>query len=189
MRSSHFLALGAALLLSACEGERANEAIATDNQAENALNETMGNATAPVHAAADFAAAVAASDLYEIESGQLAADKANSAELKSFAQMLVADHQKSTADLKAAAGSLNPPVTIAPMLDQEKLTMIDQLKKAPAGQFDQAFIDQQKQAHRKALDLLTSYQQSGDSQPLKDFAAKAAPVVQAHLDKLDGIRP
>jgi hypothetical protein len=44
-------------------------------------------------------------------------------------------------------------------------------------------------AAQKALDLLRQYEAGGDNQALKDFAAKASTVVQAHLDKLNGMQP
>ena len=69
------------------------------------------------------------------------------------------------------------------------ILLIAALKNASGADFDRAFIDQQKQAHQKALDLLRQYQAGGDNQALKDFAAKASTVVQAHLDKLNGMQP
>jgi putative membrane protein len=184
------LALGSALLLlSACDGRTAADEIATSNEADNAANGPDGNELTTAPAAADFAAAVAASDLYEIQSGELAVDKAASAEVKSFAQMLIDDHKKSTIDLKSAVANASPPISVEPVLDQEKLTMIEELKKAPQGRFDHAFIDQQKQAHQKALDLLRQYESGGDNQALRDFAAKASGVVQSHLDRLKSMQP
>lgn len=184
-----YLGLGSALmLLSACDGRPADE-IATTNEEQSATNGQDGNEATTAPAAADFAAAVAASDLYEIQSGELAVDKAGSAEVKSFAQMLIADHKKSTIDLKSAVANGSPAISVEPVLDQDKLTMIEELKKAPAGQFDQAFIDQQKQAHQKALALLQQYESGGDNQALRDFAAKAAEVVQRHLDHLSRLQP
>ena len=189
VRKSMIAAGFAMLALAACGRDDANNNVATDNGLGNAAETGNEAKTATAPAAADFATAVAASDLYEIESGRLAAEKASSAEVKSFAQMLVTDHQKSTADLKAAAGGANPPVTVSPALDAEKQAMIDALKSANGAEFDRTFIDQQKQAHQKALDLLRGYDSGGDARALKDFAAKAATVVQGHLDRLNQMQP
>ena len=191
MVRSSWLVLGSSLLvLTACQPRddtSVNNNI--ENGVENISNDSATSDIAVAPAAADFVAAVASSDLYEIESGELATEKATSPEVKSFAQMLIADHKKSTADLKAAVADANPPVSVEPVLDQEKLSMIDTLKNTPAGEFDKAFIDQQKQAHQKALELLRGYEAGGDNPGLKQFAAKAATVVQAHLDKLNGMQP
>jgi putative membrane protein len=178
-----------ALALAACD--RADET-AISNETDNAslANASGGgdsNATAPV-AAADFVNQVAASDRFEIESGQLAANKATSAEVKTFAQMLVRDHQKSTADLKAAAAQATPQLTPDPALDAEKQGMLSGLQAANGADFDRLFIEQQLAAHEKALALLQSYSAGGDSESLRGFAAQAASVVEGHLEKVRGLR-
>ena len=48
--------------------------------------------------------------------------------------------------------------------------MLDQLKAANGADFDRVFIDQQTNAHQKALAMLQNYVGNGNSQPLKDFA-------------------
>lgn len=182
-----------ALAAAACGGQDADNQLTTDaNLAEDIdTNEMLGDAnqTAPSATptdAAGFAAAVAASDLYEIESSALAASKARSAELKSHAEHIGADHRKSSADLKAAAASAN--VTVTPQLDAEKQAMLDQLKAASDADFDRLFVEQQRTAHQKALQLLQTYAASGDNAELKAFAGKAVPIVQGHLETLNGLK-
>ena len=182
----------AALALAACGGNGAasDESLAPANEA-NATAEEAANAgeSASSMAAADFAAAIAASDMYEIESGRLAAEKASSADLKSFGQMLVTDHQKSTADLKTAAAEARPAVAVIPALEAEQQQMLDALRSASGAEFDRLFVDQQKQAHQKALDLLQRYSTEGDVEALKNFAGKASPIVKAHLDRVNSMNP
>lgn len=188
---------GAAMLAiaaAACNNNNADDQVSTDANLTNdaAANDMLGgnadmNAAMPTDANG-FANAVAASDMYEMESGKLAADKASSADLKSFAKMLQTDHQKSSSDLKAAAAKANPAVTVTAALDAEKQGMLDQLKGASGADFDRMFIDQQTTAHQKALSLLQNYSSGGDSAPLKDFATKATTVVQGHLDHLNGMK-
>ena len=184
------------LALSACSNNDSGNALSTEaNLAEDpAVNDVLGAdqtgnvAVAMPTGAAGFANAVAAADLYEIESAKFAAAKATSAEVKEFAKHVRADHEKSTADLKAAAARADPPVTVTPALDAEKQAMLDQLRAASGKDFDRRFIDQQTNAHQKALLLLQNYASGGDSQPLKDFASNSVKVVQGHLDHLNGIR-
>ena len=148
-------------------------------------NDTTANSAMPTDAAG-FAGAVASSDMFEIQSAELAAQKAQSAEVKSFAAQLRTDHEKSTADLKTAAASSN--VTVAPAMDEEKQGMLDKLKAASGADFDRQFVEIQKAAHENALNLLQNYASSGDNPALKDFAAKASKVVQGHLDHANGMR-
>jgi putative membrane protein len=194
------LATAVALVLAAAAcnrgGSDAGNDLSTDtNLAEDSgINDVLGanqsgsDAAKTPPDATSFVTAVAASDLFEIESTRLAASKAGSAEIKSLAQSLRADHEKSSIDLKAAAARANPPIAVAPALDAEEQGMLDDLKATGGADFDRRFIDQQTNAHQKALALLRNYVGSGDSQPLKDFASKATNVVQVHLDRLNSIR-
>jgi putative membrane protein len=139
------------------------------------------DAAAPLTAQA-FADAVAASDRFEIESANLAAKMAKDPAVKSFAEMMVSEHTKSTADLKAAAAKVSPPVRVAAAMTAEQEAGIAQLE-AASDRFDQIYAQKQVMAHQKALTLLQSYATSGDSPPLRDFAAKTATVVSRHLEQ------
>lgn len=190
------IAFALVLGIAGCNRSDAGNSVSTDtNLAEDAMvNEVLGappavNQTAGLPTdASGFAKAVATSDMFEIQSAKLAADKAGSAEVKAFATQLLTDHEKSSAELKAAAAKVTPPVTMTPALDAEKQAMLDQLKSANGADFDRRFIDQQTNAHQTALALLQNYVGNGDSQPLKDFASKALPVAQDHLEQVNRIR-
>ncbi len=181
---------GLALAAAACADRDAGNNLSTDtNLAEDtALNDVLGaNETATAATdAAGFASAVAASDLSEIESAELATDKASNADVKAFAQHLRTDHEKSTAELKSAAGTAN--ITVTPALDAEKQAMLDRLKAVSGAEFDREFINQQKTAHQKALTLLQSYASSGDNEALKTFAGKTATAVKGHLDHANTLK-
>ena len=181
-----------ALAASACNNNQAGNDVSTDvNLAEDtAANDVLGanvtNAAMPTDSTG-FANTVAASDLYEIESAKLAADKASNADVKSLAQHIRTDHEKSSAELKSAAGTAN--ISVAPKLDAEKQGMLDQLKTAARGaDFDKLYVEQQKTAHQKALDLLRGYSSRGDNEALKAFATTASGVVQSHLDQANSIK-
>jgi putative membrane protein len=195
MRIAKLTAVAAfALAAAACNTEAGNDVSTDVNLAEDAAaNDVLGvNATGNAASstptdAAGFANAVAAADLYEVESARLAADKATSADVKSLAQHIRTDHEKSTSELKSAAGTAN--ISVAPKLDAEKQGMIDQLKAAARGaEFDRLFLEQQKTAHQKALTLLQDYASGGDNEALKAFAAKTAAAVKGHLDHANSIR-
>ena len=185
-----------ALAAAACQNNEAANDLSTDaNLAEDtAANDVLGANAATDNEAAvalptdanGFATPVAAADLYEIESARLAATKATNAEVKSAAQHIRTDHEKSSAELKTAAASAN--VTVTPALDAEKQRMLDQLKAASGAEFDRLFLEQQKTAHQKALALHQSYASGGDNAALKAFASKTSAAVKAHLDHLNSIR-
>jgi putative membrane protein len=166
----------------------ANDLTVNDGMANDAMAGDTGNAMAVApQAANDFASTIAGSDMFEIASGKLAQTMATNAALKSFGTMLVTDHSKSSSELKTAAAGATPPVTLPTALPAELQAKLDALKAAKGAAFDTLFLEQQKDGHTKALDALKSYASSGDTASLKTFAAKAIPVVQGHLDKLNAM--
>jgi len=190
MKTNIYLASAAALTLAlgACGSNTAQENTAGSamENLTSAPEDDMANmamAATPT-TAAEFANMAAASDAYEIQSSQMAATKAGAAGVKTFAAMLVKDHQKSTADLKAAAGKASPAVMPAPTMNAEQQTNLDALKAAANGaDFDRLYLAQQVPAHEKALAMLQGYATGGDTPAIKDFASKTAPAVQKHLEE------
>lgn len=146
-----------------------------------------GAADAPM-AAADMAAMprdaagymtmAAASDLFEINSSQVALQRSQNDGLRTFAQMLIVDHTRTTEQLTAAARSANvtPP---PPQLDAQKQQMIAELQSA--ADFDRTFVTQQVMAHQQALALHSAYAENGDDPALRRVAASAVPVIRGHL--------
>jgi putative membrane protein len=178
------LALGLGGCNNDADDTAANDMMAANDMAANDMamsNDMAVPAEAPL-ATADFIAAAAASDMYEIEAGKLAADKGSTQAIKDFGTMLQTDHKSSTDQLKADAAEVPSTMPVAEMTAEQK-DMIDALKAASGADFDKAFLDQQVTAHTKALAMLNAYAAGGEADPIKQFATKVTPVVQGHLDK------
>jgi putative membrane protein len=190
MRLTIALTTAAALALTACgsRSEAPDAAATAGRSRRDHSDEAMGTATGAMAGdtaampttAQGFADAAAASDMFEIESSRLAQTMAKNQAVKDFASMLVTEHTKSTTELKAAAGKATPPVTPAPKMTPQQQSDLDALKNAGAN-FDTLYAQKQVPAHEKALALLQGYAANGDSEPLKAFATKTAPVVEKHL--------
>jgi putative membrane protein len=128
-----------------------------------------------------------ASDLFEIQSSQLALSRGQRAETRQYAQMLVTHHtQTSQATMAAArAAGMNPP---PPMLMPMQQRMMDQLRRASAANFDRVYLTQQIPAHEMALALHNNYATNGDTPSLRSTAATALPLVRQHLDEARRMR-
>jgi putative membrane protein len=137
--------------------------------------------------AADYVAQAGAGDMYEIQSSKLVLASTKNAGLKAFANQMVKDHSKSTADVTAAAKKAGMKPS-PPALDSQKKTMLQQLQDAQGAARDSAYVNQQKTAHTQALALHQSYAASGDKPALKAAAAKIVPVVQHHIQMLNGMK-
>lgn len=127
------------------------------------------------------------SDQFEIQSGQLAQQMSQNPAIRQMGQMLVADHTNSTQQLMAAAQSAGiaaPPPAMRP----EHAAMLQQIQSAPPGQFDMIFRDVQIKAHQQALQLHQNYAASGDVPALRATAGAIVPVVQNHLNMLQGMQ-
>jgi len=66
---------------------------------------------------------------------------------------------------------------------REAAPALDALRNA-GDQFDQTYLQQQVTAHEQALTLLQGQAERGTVEPLKAFAAEAAPVVEGHLEQV-----
>ncbi|MDX3901250.1 MAG: DUF4142 domain-containing protein [Sphingobium sp.] len=122
------------------------------------------------------------SDMYEIEASELALVRARRPEVKAFAKMMIADHGKSSADLKRFVAE--NPVNIAPaqQLDARRRAMIVNLEQAGDAEFDREYVGQQSAAHDEAYNLHQSYANRGDYPALKERAKAVAAIVARHRE-------
>lgn len=164
-----------------------NFASDTGNSVSNAAG-SVTEALTPTPSGQQFADTAAKSDAFEIASAKLAKDKAASAEIKQFASMMIEDHTASTAKIKKAAGEAAPKITPDPTLTDSQNGKLDDLRKLAGGEFDKEYASQQVDAHQSALSLMTDYADHGDIASLKAAAGEIKPKVQAHLDKIKGIK-
>jgi putative membrane protein len=129
-----------------------------------------------------FVAQAAQSDAFERQEGRLAAHRAHDMHVRRFASEMVSAHTTTTKGLKAAIHDAHMPAPPPPMLSGDQKRMIDDLQNTHGRAFDKIYIDQQVQAHQQALQLMQGYAQNGAPGPIRDAAAKTAPLVQHHLD-------
>ena len=137
-------------------------------------------AMAQVMPAADYVKTAGASDLYERQSAQIVLQTTTNPAIRSFAQMMLADHGKSTLMVKAAAlkARVRPA---AAMLTPTQAEMIAQLRAETGTARDATYVAQQKAAHGQALAVQQAYATDGKAASLRTAAAKIVPVVEHHI--------
>ena len=180
-------AFAAALALAAC-GEPASEnaSTAAGNAAMNGAADRGTRAMTPnlrLANAQQYVALASAGDLFEIQSARIALQKSPSAEVRGLAQMILADHERSAAQLGRIVGEAEPPLTPAPVLDPNQEAAIAALQRARDAAFDREWLRQQVLAHQQALDLAAAYARGGDSEPLRRHAASSIAAIQTHLTR------
>ena len=127
----------------------------------------------------DFVKKATIGGLFEVESSELAQDKGQSAEVKEFAAQMIKDHGKANKELGSLAGDLNAQQPS--QLDSKHQQALQKLESVAEGaEFDRAYIQAQRDAHREAVSLFQSYSKSGGNQQLTSWAQKTLPVLQEH---------
>jgi putative membrane protein len=192
-------ALVTALTLAACGDRQGSDSGAVEeassesgigsnpasNAAQDAASQAVGAASALAagNTTEGFATAAAVSDMYEIQAARVALEKSQNARVKQFAQRMIDHHTQMSTELKAAVGQAGAQITLPTQLDERRQGLVDNLKQAPANNFDDVYANQQVAAHTEAVELVETYANNGDNAALKAHAAKGLPMIRQHLEQ------
>jgi putative membrane protein len=129
----------------------------------------------------DFVKEAAVSDMMEIESSKIAQQKGNADE-KKFASQMIADHSKTSSELKGLVSSGDVKAELPTQLDSSAQGKLDKLRDAKPEDFPGQYDPMQVSAHKDAVSLFERYAKGGDNAKLKDWAGKTLPALQHHLE-------
>jgi putative membrane protein len=104
----------------------------------------------------DFVAEAATSDMFEIESSQLALERSDTA-TKTFAQQMISDHTKTTAELRGLVDSGKVEAAIPAAMTSSQKEMLDKLMGLQGDDFIKQYHSDQQSAHEDAVDLFKRY--------------------------------
>lgn len=133
----------------------------------------------------DFYTKAAAGGMQEVEMAKLAEQNAKSAQVKSFAEMMVKDHTAANDKLKNLAATKGVP--LPEELSTTQKASVDTLKMHSSSDFDDAYIKAQIDAHEDTVALLQKEISNGKDADARAFASKMLPTVQQHLEKIKEI--
>jgi putative membrane protein len=126
---------------------------------------------------------------FEITSSELAQDKAQSAEVKDFAKMMIKDHTEAAQKLEKVSTEAGiKPAEKGVGQKTEHTADMEKLQEAKAEEFDAQYIAIQRQAHEEAVQLFTDYSKNGDDPKLKQFATETLPTLQMHLEHANKLK-
>ncbi len=147
----------------------------------HAADDPMTTATGGNIASADrkFVTMAAISDMTEIEASTLAQTKATNPAVKEFGTQMIADHTKTSTELKgiATTKTVTPPGTV----DKAHRKALDKLASLSGADFDKAYVKQMVSDHKDAVSLFEKESKSGKDGDLQAFAGKTLPSLQGHL--------
>ncbi|AHG93201.1 protein of unknown function DUF4142 (plasmid) [Gemmatirosa kalamazoonensis] len=144
-------------------------------------------ASATTHQALDDATIVAifdAANTADIETGQLAAERGHTKEVRDFGAMLVRDHKmvrQQGRDLAKKLGvTPTPPKNDASATDHE--AAMQRLRVLHGAAFDHAFLQHEVAFHKAVIDAIQSTLLPAiKNAEVKDLVVKVAPAFQAHM--------
>ena len=123
--------------------------------------------------------------------GKLAESKGTSADVKSFGKLMVGEHHALNAQGDALAKKLSV-TPVAPANDQSeaqaKMEMDSLTALAKGAAWDKAYIAYEIGYHQAVKDIATKALAQAQHAELKALITKAAPIIQAHLDKAQAIQ-
>lgn len=154
----------------------ATPAVAESVAEKTGVNSLIG--TAP--STADFVNEAAISDMFEIKSSELAAERSDEA-TKTFAKQMIADHKKTSTELKGFVDGGKVQATLPTALDSAHQKKLDTLTGLKGDAFTKQYHADQVKAHKDAVDLFQRYGKGGENADLKTWAGKTEPALAGHL--------
>lgn len=145
---------------------------------------TAGTLSTPTQS---FAENVAIADMYEVQSGQIAAMRSRSPDIQQYAQQMVDAHTQSLNELKRLMAKEAPGTEAPNQLDQTHQALLDDLQAANDQQFDARYIAQQIDQHNQALILMRGYIKAGDDAGLKNLARQEVSILTMQLQAINAI--
>jgi len=130
-------------------------------------------------------ASAAASDLFEIASGRVAARRAHHAGVREFGAHLVRDH--TTAYLAKVKLAETFHVTIPRHLTTAQLRQLNAVGARHGAAFDKAYLTAQVSGHQAALAGTNREVRHGDDDAVVAEARKEAPVIAGHLHAAEAL--
>jgi putative membrane protein len=122
---------------------------------------------------------MAQADMAEVAAGKVATEKAQSPEVKKYAQHMVDEHSKMLEEGKqlAQAKGVTPPS----QPEKKHQAALQKLQKASGGDFDRQYMQQMVKDHQEVLKVAEKAAKDAKDPQLKAHAQKGAPHIKEHL--------
>jgi putative membrane protein len=133
-----------------------------------------------------FVQDAAIANMAEIELGRLALRNASDAQVRSFGQRMIDDHQKAQSDLEAVARRMN--LELPSGLDSHHAQTARQLAALSGTEFDSQYINTMVREHRNAIALFESRGQSQPQNEVRNFAINTLPHLRHHLQQAQDLQ-
>ncbi|MBC6991599.1 DUF4142 domain-containing protein [Hymenobacter sp. BT491] len=176
--------LGLALLLGGSSCSSRQDAVDTAQKENEAKTAAQPNTPPAVeddkNFDSEFMTKAASGGMLEVELGTAVAAKGATTEGKQFGQMMVKDHTKSNAELKAIAARKN--ITLPTALGDDHRKVYEDVTGKKGADMDKEYLKEMVKDHEEDVKEFTEASQKATDPEIKAFATKNVPVLQHHLD-------
>lgn len=191
-RAGLALVLGTALVMSACA--KKDDAVVDTGVIADTTAGTIadtGMATTPGLSDANIVYILDGANHLDSMAGSVAATKGTASDVRDYGRMMMRDHHI----LRQSGDSLAKKLGVTPAAPpgdthaadvQKTMSMLNSAAKGK--DFDKAYIDNEVVYHQALLQTATTAMGAAQNAELKNFIQKAAPSIQAHLDRAKAIQ-
>lgn len=134
---------------------------------------------------ADFSVEAANGGMIEMQLAALAKTKAVNKRVKNFAEMMIEDHNKISAELKKIATAKN--ITLPQALSNEAKNDIERLNKKEKTEFDRTYMNMMVKDHKNDVAEFERMAKHAKDPALRDFVKQTLPILRKHLDSANAI--
>ena len=130
-----------------------------------------------------FVKAESAAGTAELKIAGLGVQKAERADIKTFAEMLVTDHTVANKELTALAEKKG--VEVSAVISPKHAEEFQNLEKASKADFDKVFLTDMISGHKKCVSKFEAAAKDSKDSDVKMWAEKMLPTIKAHLAKAE----
>lgn len=123
----------------------------------------------------------AAAGMAEVKLAELGVKKAERADVKAYAEMLVTDHTKANEELAKLAATKG--VELSDVLEPKHAETFQDLEKSNGADFDKKFLSEVTGSHKKCVKNFEEAAEDSKDADLKAWAAKMLPALKTHLEQ------
>ena len=184
------LTIGAALIFAACSGRDAGTGDTGIAMGTDTGTAAMGDPAAAVPPApltdANIVFILDHANMLDSAAGAVAVEKGTASDVREYGRMMMREHHSLRQQGQALATKLGvtpaaPPNDASQAQTDRTMALLNGATKGR--DFDKAYIDNEVTYHLAVLETATAAMNAAQNAELKNLIQKAAPLIQAHLDR------
>ncbi|CAN5128524.1 hypothetical protein BH23BAC1_BH23BAC1_29990 [soil metagenome] len=129
----------------------------------------------------EFVVEAASGSMMKVELGKIAAERANSPQVKNFAQKIANDHSKANERLKTIAQRKN--IALPASLPNEHQRKVENLREKSGSEFDKEYMDLMVEDHEDDVDKFEKAADDLNDNELRVWASETLPTLRQHKEE------